>query len=293
MSVLKRYTGTAWEVVGATLSGIATKTGGQASTISRNSATFVDLDTATDLTFPAAVGDLIVVENAIYTGSEGSRVVLDVGSWVSGTSTFTHWGTTVDGSWASHSASFEITPFRAQRVVVASDLVAGNLTMRWRYKTTAAKTFGHWSTTLVQNFGPAGLATGEWTAWTPALTAATTNPTLGAGAITAGRYVRNGKNVTGWGHIKFGTSGAAAGSGLYTISLPVPPKTSSTSTISVGTGQLVDAGTTSTTMVMQLWTNETVAHMQAVTNSSQVSNTIPWTWANNDEFIFRFDYEAA
>src|SRR5688500_18859613 len=121
-----------------------------------------------------------------------------------------------------------------------------------------------------------GSGTEVWTAWTPALTASTTNPTMGSGAVATGRYSQNGKTVTGWGHIKFGTSGAAAGSGLYMVSLPVAPKTHATSTVAVGNGNLVDAGTTATTANFMLWSGESVLHFQPVTNASTVSNTVPW-----------------
>ena len=60
-----------------------------------------------------------------------------------------------------------------------------------------------------------------WESFTPALTAATTNPTLGTGGSTAGRYGRIQKVVVGIGLVSFGTAGTAAGSGLYYVSLPI------------------------------------------------------------------------
>src|SRR5688572_17632849 len=60
------------------------------------------------------------------------------------------------------------------------------------------------------------------TSYTPALTASTTNPTLGTGSGQQGRYYRDPITGLVWGQarIAFGTSGTNAGSGTYRISLP-------------------------------------------------------------------------
>ncbi len=65
------------------------------------------------------------------------------------------------------------------------------------------------------------LGTG-FVAYTPALTATTTNPTLGTGSVATGRYFQFGKFVIANFAIKFGTSGTNAGSGAYRVSLPTP-----------------------------------------------------------------------
>ena len=122
---------------------------------SRNSASFADLDNTKDTIIPAAVGDLVVVNGKVYLSSENVRVHIDVGSWVSGTSAFTHFGSTADGSFMLQDTLFAIIPFVASKVVVSGDLVSGNLTVRWRYKTaTGAKTFGIQPPFFIQNFGP-------------------------------------------------------------------------------------------------------------------------------------------
>lgn len=63
---------------------------------------------------------------------------------------------------------------------------------------------------------------GAWVAYTPVLTASTTNPTLGTGSSAVGRYRQFGKTVLCRGEFRFGTSGISAGSGQYSMSLPVP-----------------------------------------------------------------------
>lgn len=77
---------------------------------------------------------------------------------------------------------------------------------------------------------------GAFSTWTPVLTAATTNPTLGSGSVQDGGYVQIGKLVTAWFHIQFGSSGISAGSGDYRISLPVTGATSSSPIIPLGFG---------------------------------------------------------
>jgi hypothetical protein len=63
---------------------------------------------------------------------------------------------------------------------------------------------------------------GEWTSYTPILTATTTNPTLGAGSVATGSYARVQNLIVYKYFVQFGTSGVSAGTGNYKISLPVP-----------------------------------------------------------------------
>ena len=58
-------------------------------------------------------------------------------------------------------------------------------------------------------------------AYTPILTAVTTDPTLGTGSSSIGYYSLVGTTVTAWATIEFGTS-SAAGSGELRFSLPLP-----------------------------------------------------------------------
>lgn len=66
---------------------------------------------------------------------------------------------------------------------------------------------------------------GEWTSWTPAVTAVTTDPSLGSGGFlnTTGAYIKIGKTVMGWATIIAGNTSVTAGSGNYMFSLPVTP----------------------------------------------------------------------
>lgn len=80
----------------------------------------------------------------------------------------------------------------------------------------------------------------DWTAWVPAITASTTNPTLGTGSSVGGnyQYLQTLKTVIATANVTFGTSGVAVGSGRYAISLPVA---AATTYLVVGSGFYTDA----------------------------------------------------
>lgn len=147
---------------------------------------------------------------------------------------------------------------------------------------------------------------GTWETWTPTLTASTTNPTLGSGAVQAGRYQRIGNGMVAFSAtIIFGTSGVAAGSGLYTISLPVAPVGAGTfAGIQQVTGTIEDtsAGTRlscsgwiqdgTTGIVRLIYGGGTGAVTDSSTNCSVGSGT-PWTWAASDRLDFSGTYMIA
>lgn len=60
------------------------------------------------------------------------------------------------------------------------------------------------------------------TSWTPALSAGTTNPTLGSSGMAVGHYTLQGKMCTVTGYIGFGGTGMTGGNGNYSINLPLP-----------------------------------------------------------------------
>lgn len=132
-----------------------------------------------------------------------------------------------------------------------------------------------------------------WETWTPALTASTTNPTLGTGSTATGRYGRIQKTVFGQLLVQFGTSGVAQGSGFYFVSVPI---TAQASGPTVGSGYILDNSASllrhvvavlDTTSRMALWIDNS-------TNFA-VSATNPFAggWAANDSMRIDFQYEAA
>ena len=146
---------------------------------------------------------------------------------------------------------------------------------------------------------------GAWTSYTPTLTAMTTNPTLGSGSSATGYYKRLGHRVTGYANIAFGSSGAAAGSGAYLILLPVAPVNR---TQPIGIGYLMDYSDNLRIVVavgLVLPAVSPAADSKALillTNTAgngfgngqnPAADSVPWTWAANDNIVLKFDYEAA
>lgn len=141
-------------------------------------------------------------------------------------------------------------------------------------------------------------AEGVTSDFTPTLTAVTTNPTLGTGAITTGRWVERDGWVTYQYRIRFGTSGVAAGSGTYLISLPVPPSTAWANR-SVGTGVISDASSGGMSPVW-LTVNGTASQIVMLFPASWPSGTAASvnhlntvTWAASDEMTGTVTYERA
>lgn len=134
------------------------------------------------------------------------------------------------------------------------------------------------------------------TTFTPALTASTSNPTLGTASIAECRYRMDGKHVVGDIIIKFGTSGVAVGSGGYRVSLPVAARESAAGNYlgyARGYGFLFDDSAAAYRGVTLSRISTTTCEILVVDGSAFVSNASPWTWAANDALILHFDYEAA
>ncbi len=146
---------------------------------------------------------------------------------------------------------------------------------------------------------------GAYDAYTPTLTASTTNPTLGTGSSATGYYKRLGHRVEGYASIQFGSAGVAAGSGYYGLLLPVAPVNR---TQAIGIGYLVDNSdnvrflVASAAVSTPLWAASTKKAIIVVSNAAgsgfatganPVGAAAPWTWAENDQLLVNFSYEAA
>ena len=133
---------------------------------------------------------------------------------------------------------------------------------------------------------------GAWTTWTPTLTATTTNPTLGSGSVQEGYYTVVNKLVVAHGYVAFGTS-ASAGSGDYRMSLPVTA--ARTAAANAGSVWLYDASTASGwSATAQIQTTTTAGFNKSTSGATIViSNSNPFTWADNDQIRAMFIYEAA
>ena len=146
---------------------------------------------------------------------------------------------------------------------------------------------------------------GAYDAYTPTLTASTTNPTLGSGSSAIGYYKRLGHRVEGYASILFGSAGVAAGSGYYGLLLPVEPVNR---TQAIGIGYVIDISdnvrflVASAAVSSPLWAANTskavivvsnAAGAGVITGANPVGAAAPWTWAENDQLLVTFSYEAA
>jgi hypothetical protein len=139
---------------------------------------------------------------------------------------------------------------------------------------------------------------GEWTSYTPVLTATTTNPTLGTGSSATGAYARIQNLIVYNFQILFGTSGVVAGVGDYRVSLPVTANaTSAFYTITNGQTSFFD-NSANVVYFANAWlgTTTTLSILyQTAFNSSMntVSATNPVIPAANDAISGLIIYRAA
>lgn len=143
----------------------------------------------------------------------------------------------------------------------------------------------------VVSTGPADQA---WTAYTPTLTASTTNPT---NWTQTGYYTTFGKTV----HCKFeitATASFTAGSGTYRIALPVAAKMTMNNWSGLGSAMCFDTSASAVTHprisidntnYITLWYPSTWPS----TGNAAVTNAAPYTWANGDKIVGALTYEAA
>lgn len=128
-----------------------------------------------------------------------------------------------------------------------------------------------------------------WEDWTPTLTALTTNPTLGTGSTANGRFMRVGGLVVAEARIAFGTSGTAAGSGGYRVSLPVDAARAT----ALGSGFLSDSSTGNIRVCSVVRAALNVSAARLLVTDAEVTNAAPWAWAASDTITVNFMYEAA
>lgn len=136
---------------------------------------------------------------------------------------------------------------------------------------------------------------GAWTPYTPVLTGASTNPTLGTGSTASGRFMQIGaKTIIGNALIIFGTSGASQGGGTYTLSLPVSPLTTQT-VVQFGMGKIKVAGLWTLCYLNLSGYGVNLQYFNGIVNSSVVNagSGAPGVWTNNDLIETWFSYEAA
>lgn len=125
--------------------------------------------------------------------------------------------------------------------------------------------------------------------WNPALTAVTTNPTLGTGSSVSGHVVQYGKTVVGWGKILFGTAGTNAGSGQYRVSSPLTIDSAShTTRDTLGVVGGLNAGGAWSGVLR--YNGTATFSMVDSKSGSAVTQAIPGAWTANDEISYSFMY---
>lgn len=135
----------------------------------------------------------------------------------------------------------------------------------------------------LQNMGKQGT-------FTPALTASTTNPTLGTGSTATADFEHAQGYVTIRYDIVFGSSGVAAGSGTYQLSLPTLDgvtlgiDTDWASQKPVGLARLRDSSVPTIAFDWRAVTDLSFPDRIVIKNDAggAVTNAVPWTWAAND-----------
>ena len=136
---------------------------------------------------------------------------------------------------------------------------------------------------------------GAWTSYTPTLTAATTDPVLGTGSTVLGRYVTIGRTVHVQVNIKFGSSGASAGSGQYRVSLPVTAVSPlrAGGAMPIGNGWVLDTWNLLYQVGVEQLSTTSVEFRSMTSGNNGVTHTFPFAWDNGDELAFCATYEAA
>lgn len=137
-------------------------------------------------------------------------------------------------------------------------------------------------------------AIGTWTDYTPAWTAATTNPVLNNGT-KAGRYIQAGDLVFVDILVTMGST-TTYGSGTWSISLPITPRSG------VGHFLAVSAVLNSsspnrrlgmTSRISSSTPNMYVANSATIGDWNAMSGTVPGGWVSGDNFQVSGNYEQA
>lgn len=120
--------------------------------------------------------------------------------------------------------------------------------------------------------------------YTPTLTAASSDPTLGSGAVQEGLWIQIGDLGIVNFRIAFGSSGTAAGSGVYRVGLPFTVG-ASIPTWGTGTGWIFDSSASDSWVVaydaVDGQTYATAFLIQSTT-FTEVAHNAPFSWGAGD-----------
>lgn len=122
------------------------------------------------------------------------------------------------------------------------------------------------------------------TSFVPTLSASTP-PTMGTGAVRSGHYVvMPGASVAYTFFIQFGSSGVAAGTGQYTITLPLTAAVPGGTGVFPAIGTIIALDTSASTILSGSCyvpgSNPSVVSL--ILSTAAATNTLPWVWAAGD-----------
>jgi hypothetical protein len=137
----------------------------------------------------------------------------------------------------------------------------------------------------------------EGVAYTPTLEASTSNPTLGSSPVQDGFWFRNGELAHVFFNVQFGTSGAAAGTGNYFVTLPAaaPVLDLGIGRVAAGVCTIVDASPTAAYLAHPQWIpGDSTGRIRLgiVEGATDTSAASPMTWTNNDYVYGHLIYPA-
>jgi hypothetical protein len=141
--------------------------------------------------------------------------------------------------------------------------------------------------------GSAWAAQGDYTSFTPAWTASSTNPVLGNGTLVS-RWCRTGRQIHWYGNLLLGST-SNGGGGLWSMSLPV--QAASTGIKVQGTANYTVAADNEYLGVVEISPGATVAgftvKMQTSYFFSNLTNALPVGASSNGSLYWSVLYEAA
>jgi hypothetical protein len=133
-----------------------------------------------------------------------------------------------------------------------------------------------------------------WQGWTPALTASSSNPTLGSGAVTDGRYFQIGSLVIAVIDLRVGTTSWNAGSGTYSFSVPIARSASQLP--NMGFGLAFDGGGSDGYIAnVQRNSGDTSKvniRVHTTGDAPVVTHAVPVAWGQNTQFLLTVVYEV-
>lgn len=192
-------------------------------------------------------------------------------------------GQTVSGLHAPQSV---LTEMLADRSVTSVKLVAGAVTNN-------ELSGGVLGSKLADNSVPwQKIEQIAWTTYPPTLTATVTNPILGSGSTSVGKYFKIGRLVSGVFTIWFGTAGGSVGSGIYRVALPYVVAVPPVDHWIIGHGYIYDSSAGTFMATVLAVKPDGSLDIFPYNSPIAIGAASPWVWATSDRIEAQFTYES-